>query len=70
MKEVKYFNNRGFMSKNLISLLDMLVTNDGLHSEGINLLKTELDHQRRLQGIYNVLFGIIICIVVVMWRVL
>jgi len=70
MKEQKYFNNRGFMSKNLITLLDMLTANDGAHSNGITELRAELAYQRRLQGIYNVLFGIVIGIVVVMWRVL
>lgn len=54
-----------------ITLLDMLVGLSGLHSEALAQLKTELDYQRRLQGVYNALFGVVVGVLVVMvWRVL
>lgn len=60
------------MSKNLISLLDMLAHNDGSHDlkliqlkNAILKLDTELAYHRRLQGIFNLLFGVTVGVLMV-----
>lgn len=59
-----------FESKLTMQLLDMLVGLSNLHSEALAQLKTELAYQRRLQGVYNVLFGVVVGVLVVMGAVL
>ncbi len=55
-----------FESKLTMQLLDMLVGLSGLHSDALAQLKTELAFQRRLQGVYNVLFCLAVGVLVVM----
>ncbi len=54
----------------LMTLLDMLVEQDGLMSVALSELKTELDYHRRLQGVYNILFALTVGVLVVMVIVL
>ncbi len=67
MKTPKVFFDKPIKTKEdkLMMLIDMLVANNGQHTTALCQLKNEFEAHRRLQGIYNVLFGVTVGVLMV-----